>query len=113
MAQQADTSKSGIYRRNRYYDDKTGRFAQEDPIGIAGGLNAYGFGAGDPVNYRGGLFNYELEDAIGAICVRRCCGSSSGYHPAMMLCSIVVRKRLFGCQPERETLEPFEPIVCM
>jgi RHS repeat-associated protein len=39
------------YRRNRVYDASTGRFTQEDPIGLAGGLNAYGFTAGDPVNY--------------------------------------------------------------
>ena len=40
-----------MYRRNRYYDPQTGRFTQEDPIGIAGGLNVYGYGAGDPVSY--------------------------------------------------------------
>jgi RHS repeat-associated protein len=39
------------YRRNRYYDGQTGRFTQEDPIGLAGGLNAYGFANGDPVGY--------------------------------------------------------------
>lgn len=39
------------YRRNRYYDPKTGRFTQEDPIGLAGGLNLYGFANGDPVNF--------------------------------------------------------------
>ncbi len=39
------------YRRNRYYDPRSGRFTQEDPIGLAGGLNLYGFGGGDPVNY--------------------------------------------------------------
>lgn len=39
------------YRRNRYYDPKTGRFTQEDPIGLAGGLNLYGFAKGDPVNF--------------------------------------------------------------
>jgi RHS repeat-associated protein len=39
------------YKRNRYYDPKTGRFTQVDPIGLAGGLNAYGFAGGDPVNY--------------------------------------------------------------
>jgi len=40
-----------IYMRNRYYDPGTGRFTQEDPLGLAGGLNVYGFAAGDPVNY--------------------------------------------------------------
>jgi RHS repeat-associated protein len=40
-----------MYMRNRYYDPATGRFTQEDPSGLAGGLNAYGFAAGDPVNY--------------------------------------------------------------
>jgi RHS repeat-associated protein len=39
------------YRRNRYYDPTSGRFTQEDPSGLAGGLNAYGFSAGDPVTY--------------------------------------------------------------
>ncbi len=39
------------YKRNRYYDPVTGRFTQEDPIGLAGGVNAYGFANGDPVNY--------------------------------------------------------------
>ncbi|MBB4637558.1 RHS repeat-associated core domain-containing protein [Longimicrobium terrae] len=40
-----------MYMRNRYYDPKTGQFTQTDPIGVAGGLNAYGFAAGDPVSY--------------------------------------------------------------
>jgi RHS repeat-associated protein len=40
-----------LYRRNRYYDPGNGRFTQEDPIGLAGGLNAYGFAGGDPVNF--------------------------------------------------------------
>jgi RHS repeat-associated protein len=40
------------YRRNRSYDPNTGRFTQEDPIGLAGGLNLYGFAAGDPVSYQ-------------------------------------------------------------
>lgn len=40
-----------LYRRNRYYDPQTGRFTQEDPIGLAGGLNLYGFVDGDPVNF--------------------------------------------------------------
>ena len=39
------------YRRNRSYDPSTARFTQEDPIGLAGGLNEYGFASGDPANY--------------------------------------------------------------
>jgi RHS repeat-associated protein len=39
------------YRRNRYVDPASGRFTQEDPIGLAGGLNLYGFANGDPVSY--------------------------------------------------------------
>ena len=40
-----------LFRRNRYVDPATGRFTQEDPIGLAGGLNLYGFASGDPVNF--------------------------------------------------------------
>ena len=40
-----------LYRRNRYYNPEQGRFVSEDPIGLAGGLNLYGFAEGDPVNY--------------------------------------------------------------
>ena len=40
-----------LYRRNRYYDPTTGRFTQEDPIGLAGGMNLYGYAGGDPINF--------------------------------------------------------------
>ena len=40
-----------MYMRNRYYNPSTGQFTQPDPIGLAGGLNSYGFAAGDPVSY--------------------------------------------------------------
>ena len=40
-----------LYRRDRYCDPNTGRFTQEDPIGLAGGLNLYGYANGDPVNF--------------------------------------------------------------
>lgn len=46
------TDASGYtYRRNRYLDPQTGRFTQEDPLGLAGGLNVYGYANGDPVNF--------------------------------------------------------------
>ncbi|WP_405282509.1 RHS repeat-associated core domain-containing protein [Gaopeijia maritima] len=40
-----------LFRRNRYYDPATGQFTQQDPIGIAGGSNLYGFANGDPINF--------------------------------------------------------------
>jgi RHS repeat-associated protein len=40
-----------LYRRNRYYNPQTARFTQEDPIGLAGGMNVYGFAEGDPATY--------------------------------------------------------------
>ncbi|MGH9423419.1 MAG: RHS repeat-associated core domain-containing protein, partial [Thermoanaerobaculia bacterium] len=40
-----------LFRRNRFYDPVRGQFTQEDPMGLAGGLNLYGFGEGDPVTY--------------------------------------------------------------
>ena len=39
-------------RRKRYYDPGSGPFTQQDPIGIAGGANVYGFVDGDPINYQ-------------------------------------------------------------
>jgi RHS repeat-associated protein len=39
------------YQRNRYYDPESGQFTQQDPIGIAGGINLYGYANGDPINF--------------------------------------------------------------
>lgn len=51
-----------LFRRHRYVDPATGRFTQEDPLGVGGGLNLYGFAAGDPVN---------SEDPFGLWCEKR------------------------------------------
>jgi RHS repeat-associated protein len=49
---QGELDASGkMYMRNRYYDPTTGRFTQQDPIGLAGGMNLYGFGGGDQINF--------------------------------------------------------------
>jgi RHS repeat-associated protein len=52
------------FRRNRYVDPLTGRFAQEDPVGLAGGLNLYGFAASDPVNF-GDPFGTSIFSFLG------------------------------------------------
>jgi RHS repeat-associated protein len=56
-----------MYMRNRYYDPATGQFTQTDPIGIAGGLNTYGFAAGDPVSYSDpyGLCSTKIDKRTG------------------------------------------------
>jgi RHS repeat-associated protein len=44
-------SETGLHEnRYRFYDPKTGRYLQADPIGLAGGMHRYGYVAGDPVN---------------------------------------------------------------
>jgi RHS repeat-associated protein len=40
-----------VYQRNRFVDPVTGTFTQADPLGLGGGLSAWGFAGGDPVNY--------------------------------------------------------------
>lgn len=45
-------AESGLhYNYFRDYDPRTGRFIEPDPIGLAGGVNRYGYAAGNPVNF--------------------------------------------------------------
>ena len=80
-----DVPKLSFYR-NRAYDQTTGRWTQEDPIGVAGGLNLYQFNGNNPVAYTDpfGLspcppcFN-PLKAGVGAInVVRGAIGAAAG-----------------------------------
>ena len=49
---QYEDYESGIYYNwNRYYDPKLGRYVTSDPIGLAGGLNTFGYAYQNPVKY--------------------------------------------------------------
>jgi RHS repeat-associated protein len=53
-----------MYYRARYYNPAWGRFVSEDPIGVAGGVNLYGYvgeqptGAVDPFGFASGPLNF-------------------------------------------------------
>lgn len=61
------------YFYNRYYSPTIGRFINEDPIGLVGGLNLYRFLSNNPVNYIDLLgLNDELTETLG-VKKRICC----------------------------------------
>lgn len=46
-----DSQTSLYFYRGRYYDPTLGRFLNEDPIGLLGGINLYTYVGNDPTNY--------------------------------------------------------------
>jgi RHS repeat-associated protein len=48
--QYRDKETATNYNYFRDYDPSTGRYVQSDPIGLAGGINTYGYVGGSPLN---------------------------------------------------------------
>ncbi len=57
-----------FYNYFRFYDPKTGRYVENDPIDLAGGLNRYGYVGGSPLlaNDPKGQFAIAVPVAVGA-----------------------------------------------
>ncbi len=52
------------YNYFRYYEPETGRYISSDPIGLAGGLNIWGYVSGNPLLYIDPYGLYNLNDFI-------------------------------------------------
>jgi RHS repeat-associated protein len=55
------------YYRARYYSPQLGRFISEDPIGLRGGTNYYGYAGGNPIGNRDPDGTFFVEAGIGFV----------------------------------------------
>ncbi len=53
------------YYRARFYDGNLGRFISEDPIGLAGGINLYGYVHNNPQNFKDPSGNIPILIGLG------------------------------------------------
>ncbi len=60
--QYADEESGLHYNRFRYYDNGTGQYLSPDPIGLAGGVNPYGY-VPNPLKYADPFWLCKIDNA--------------------------------------------------
>ncbi|MFP2470843.1 RHS repeat-associated core domain-containing protein, partial [Pseudescherichia vulneris] len=77
VGQYADAESGLHYNRFRYYDSETGQYLSPDPIGLAGGVNPYGY-VHNPLSWvdplglmKCGLTGNEVGDATNLPVIKR------------------------------------------